>query len=352
MTTGERLRLSLEHREPDRVPIFAPNIIDTREPYDPDLKRYLDEFPFDEMEGVGGLLTTPSALRPLGGPDDDLFEDGYGCRYRYMGVGLPYCIHSPLSGASTAADVDAFEWPDAEAVEWVAADAAARARAKRESTDGLINVGIGPLFHQYHYLRGFDEWMLDIAGNRAVHQAIAGHIHRINQTILMRALEAVAPYVDLVSTGDDLGHSTAPYMSPVDFCALVKPWYADLIGAIKRRWPHLRFYLHSHGQIMDFVPDLAECGVDVLNPVLPLDHMDGPALKRDFGDRLTFHGGVDIEGIVPFGTVCEVRDHVKQVIDTLAPGGGYWFKCQAISPVMPPENVMAAYDLALEYGVY
>lgn len=349
ITSGERLRQSLDHREPDHIPLFAPNIIDTREPYDPELTRYLERFPFDAMEGIGGILSTPSAHRDLG---DDTSEDGYGCRYRYMGVGLPYCIHSPLAEARTIADVEAFDWPDPEAPEWVAVDAADKARAKRDSTDGVIGVGISPLFHQYHYLRGFEEWMMDIAGNRGVHEAIAGHIHHINKTLIMRVLEAIGPYVDVVSTGDDLGHSTAPYMSPADFRALVKPWYADLIGGIKARWPHLKFYLHSHGQIMDFVPDLVECGVDVLNPVLPLDHMDGAALKRDFGQDLCFHGGVDIEGIVPFGTVAEVRDHVKAVIDALAPGGGYWFKCQAISPVMPPGNVMAAYDCAVEYGIY
>ncbi|MFH1571216.1 MAG: uroporphyrinogen decarboxylase family protein [Gemmatimonadota bacterium] len=311
--------------------------------------RYLEAFPFDELEGLGGVMATPSAHRDLG---NDGFQDGYGCRFRYMGVGLPYCVYSPLAGAGTVAEVEAFPWPDPEAPEWIAPDAAAKAEAKRQSTDGLIAVGIPPLFHQYHYLRGFEAWMLDIAENRAVHEAIAGRLHHIHKTLILRLLAEVAPFVDLVSTGDDLGHSTAPYMSPADLRALVKPRYADLIGSIKGRWPHLKFYLHSHGQIMDFVPDLVECGVDVLNPVLPLDHMDAKALKRDFGSQLTFHGGIDIERIVPFGTVREVRDHVREVIDILGPGGGYWLKCQAISPVMPPANVMAAYDGALEYGVH
>ena len=129
-------------------------------------------------------------------------------------------------------------------------------------------------------------------------------------------------------------------------------YYQDLVGRIKNRFPHIKFYLHSHGQIMDLVPDLIDCGVDVLNPILPLDHMDAVQLKRAYGDELCFHGGVDVEHIMIFGTVDEVRDHVKQVIDTLAPGGGYWFKAQVISPVIPPENVIAAYELAIEYGQY
>jgi uroporphyrinogen decarboxylase len=92
--------------------------------------------------------------------------------------------------------------------------------------------------------------------------------------------------------------------------------------------------------------------VDVLNPILPLDNMDPVALKRDHGDDLCFHGGIDIERIVPLGSEREVREHVREVIDVMAPGGGYWLKLQAISPVCPPENVMAAYEEARDYGGY
>ena len=105
--------------------------------------------------------------------------------------------------------------------------------------------------------------------------------------------------------GDDFGWSLAPYMSPADFHRLVVPYYADLVGRVKSRFPHCKFYLHSHGQIMDLVPDLVACGVDVLNPILPVDHMDPVQLKGEFGDALCFHGGIDVEHIMPFGTVGE-----------------------------------------------
>ena len=350
MDSRERVLLSLDHGEPDRVPIFGPNIIDTREPYDEELIAFLDRFGFDDFAGgLGGLVVSPARHRTL---PDDTFEDEYGCRYKYMGVGSPYCIHSPLAQAKTVRDVEQFDWPDPDAPGLVADDAGKRAEEVRARTDSVTVVSVGTLFHQYHYLRGFEEWMVDIRLNRSVHRAIADRIHHINSTLVMRLLEEVAPFVDLVTTGDDLGTSTAPYMSPADFRALIKPYYADLIGRINSRWPHIKFYLHSHGQIMDLVPDLIECGVDVLNPILPLDNMDPVRLKQEFGGDLCFHGGIDIEQIMPFGSVEEVRDHVKETIDLLAPGGGYWFKAQAISPVIPPENVIAAYEYALEYGGY
>ena len=351
MTSRERVLLSLDRREPDRIPIFGPNIIKTREPYDAGLQAYLNDFGFDDFAHVGGLVNPPSHHREL---PDETFEDGYGCRYKYMGVGLPYCIHSPLKRVETIADVEAFDWPDPETPGMVAGDAKEQARRIRADagSEKATVVGMGHMFHQYHYLRGFEEWMVDIKLNRGVHEAIADHIHRINVTLLMRHLEEVGEYIDLVMAGDDLGTSTASYMSPTDFRALIKPYYKDLIGRIKGRWPHIRFYMHSHGQIMDLVPDLIECGIDVLNPVLPLDNMDPVRLKQAYGNDLCFHGGIDIEHIVLFGSVDEVRDHVKEVIDVLGPGGGYWFKAQAISPVIPPENVIAAYECAMEYGGY
>ena len=349
----ERVLQSLAHREPDRIPLFPPNIIDTREPYDPGLRAFLERFEFDDFVGVGGLTDSPSRQHPVGAdPSADEVEDGYGCRYRYMGVGLPYCTHSPLAEARTIADVEAFDWPDPEAPGLIAEDAADTARQVRAEAGRVTTASVAHLFHQYHYLRGFEQWMVDVRLHRGIHEAIASHIHDINTTLVMRWLEVVGESVDLVMAGDDLGTSTAPYMSPADFRALVKPYYADLIGRIKDRWPHIRFYLHSHGQIMDYVADLVECGVDVLNPVLPLDNMDPVRLKAEFGDRLCFHGGIDIEHIVCFGSVQEVRDHVARVIDILGPGGGYWFKAQAISPVMPPQNVMVAYECALELGGY
>ncbi|MBC8235286.1 hypothetical protein H8E77_37550 [bacterium] len=75
-------------------------------------------------------------------------------------------------------------------------------------------------------------------------------------------------------------------------------------------------------------------------------------LKREFGKQLSFEGGVDIEHILLFGTVDDVREHMKRVIDILAPGGGFFFKAQAIIRLIPYENPITAYNLALEYGRY
>lgn len=349
MNSRERVLAATNHIEPDRIPIYAPNMINTTAPYDPGLLHFLDTFPFDRHAPVQGLVNPPHQQVEVGGNE---LVDGYGCQFEYKGVGMPYCTHSPLATAESVVDIEAFDWPDPEAPDLISPDARALAATARQEGELVLNMGISHIFHQYHYMRGFEQWMIDVRLHRDVHRAIADHILHINSTLAMRLLEQVGQYTDMVSINDDLGTSVAPYMSPTDFRELVKPYYAALLAPIKARYPHIAVYMHSHGQIMDLVPDLIECGVDILNPILPLDNMDPVRLKQEWGDQLCFHGGIDIEHIVPFGTVDEVRDHVKQVIDILAPGGGYWFKAQAISPVIPPENVIAAYECALEYGRY
>ncbi|MBN1401381.1 MAG: hypothetical protein JXA74_11125, partial [Anaerolineae bacterium] len=122
MNPRQRVLMATGHQEPDRIPIFSPNIMDTAAPYDPGLRRYLDAFPFDDLASVAGYVGAPA--EKVEQPDGS-FLDGYGCRYRYMGVGLPYCIHSPLAEAETLAEIEAHPWPDPEAPGLIAADAQA-----------------------------------------------------------------------------------------------------------------------------------------------------------------------------------------------------------------------------------
>ena len=132
----------------------------------------------------------------------------------------------------------------------------------------------------------------------------------------------------------------------------IKPYFQELISQVKNKFPHIKFYLHCHGQVMDFVSHFIDCGVDILNPILPLDNMDPRELKDKYGKQLCFSGGIDIEKILPFGSESEVEKHVKEVIDILANNGGYIFKAQAISPKFPSQNVISTYKIAREYGQY
>jgi uroporphyrinogen decarboxylase len=113
-------------------------------------------------------------------------------------------------------------------------------------------------------------------------------------------------------------------------------------------------YLHSCGSIYRLIPDLIEVGVDILNPVqVNAAEMDSARLKKEFGKDLTFWGGGCDPVVMGNGTVPQVRDDVRRRIHDLAPGGGLIFgSVHNIQANVPPENIVAMFDAALEFGGY
>jgi uroporphyrinogen decarboxylase len=133
----------------------------------------------------------------------------------------------------------------------------------------------------------------------------------------------------------------------------VKPHVARFIDLGKQ--VGLKTMFHSCGAVRDLIPHWIELGLDALNPIQRRARgMELAGLKRDFGARLTFHGGVDHQQVLPFGSVEDVRREVHEVIDALAPGSGF---CLAASHDLlldefPPENILTMYDEAYNYGKY
>ena len=112
--------------------------------------------------------------------------------------------------------------------------------------------------------------------------------------------------------------------------------------------------LHSDGAIRDFLPDVIEDGIELIDPVqVQCAGMDMARLKRDFGADLTFHGAIDTQRILPFATPDAVRAEVVRCMQALGPGGGFILApCHNIQAVSPPENVVAMYETAYEEGAY
>lgn len=345
MSSRERVLLSLDHKEPDRLPIEPPNLVNIEGP----AKHLIDTFDFDRKVSLDFRKNLDEKYEL----PDNMFVDVYGCRWKYKGVGMPYCVYSPLAFARKAKDIEKYEkWPDPNDPLLIMKDARRKAKQLYEETECVTQIFGGQMFHRYAWLRGFAKWLIDMKTNPELYKAIAERLYHINSTSTMRLLQEVGDYTHVVVASDDMGASTTPFMSAEDFRQFVKPFYKALIDGIKREFPRLKFFLHSHGCIMKFIPDIIDCGVDILNPVLPGDNMDPVRLKKEFGRQLTFDGGVDIEYILPFKTPNVVREHVRKVIDILAPGGGYIFRLQMISHVVPYQNLYAAYETAREYGEY
>ena len=261
-------------------------------------------------------------------------------------------VDPPLADARGPADIEAgidhlesFDWPDYLDEDFD--DLAAKARCLHEETDRFIVANLWVhVFAAGQILRGFSNFMMDLAADRALAHHLMGRLVDRYRPRVERYIEAVGDYVDIIQVNDDLGTQTGPQISPDLYREMVKPYHRRLWEMIKRL-SGKPLLLHSCGSIYDVIPDLIEIGVDAINPVqVSAQNMDGALLKREFGKDLTFWGGgCDTQSVLGEGTPQQVRDEVRRRVDQFADDGGFVF-CQVhnIQHNVRPENVMAMYE--------
>jgi len=172
-------------------------------------------------------------------------------------------------------------------------------------------------------------------------------------------LTACGPYIQVLRlAGDDMGQQTGTLVSPKTFRAVIKPRFARVYQAARRLLdeinPACKIMAHTDGDVYPIIPDYLEMGLDVLNPTQPyVAEMDHEVLKREFGNRLSFHGGIDLQKVMPFGTPDEVRAEAIKTMRALGPSGGYILSpTHYLQPDVPPENVIALRDAVMECGHY
>jgi uroporphyrinogen decarboxylase len=294
---------------------------------------------------------------------DDCYQDEFGCVRKAARTAegeLMYYdfVAHPLSHIETISELARFHWPDPrDPARFAGLEAAAR--QMYETTDAAVMVNlIGSIFEFSWYLRGFEPMMSDLLFNKPLARALLEAMCEYQIALLGGMLDCVGQYVAVVHTGTDLGTQAAPMMSPHLYREMIWPYYRRFWDFIKTRTQAKIFY-HSCGSIVPMIPYLIEGGVDAIHPVQPnATHMGGQQgerrrLKQQFGNDITFWGGLDQQGVLPFGSAAEVREATKRLLDDFMPGGGYVF-CTGhnIQRGVPPENVLAAYDTVSEYGRY
>jgi uroporphyrinogen decarboxylase len=166
-------------------------------------------------------------------------------------------------------------------------------------------------------------------------------------------LDAAGDYVDIVQKVADLGTQRGLFISKELFREFIKPAEARVFDFIRKKAPHIKLWFHSCGAVSEIIDDFIDWGVDILNPIQPLaEGMDSAELKKRFGDKLCFHGGIDLQRAMP-GSIDDVKREVETRIRALAPGGGYILApANHIQNDTPPENVITLYEYAKEFGTY
>jgi uroporphyrinogen decarboxylase len=274
--------------------------------------------------------------------------DGSGRRIGYRPATGYYfeSIYNPLSGANSLADCENYSWPvrSDEELERLAVEA----RRLYSETDYAILASFGGSFlEEGQNLRGWTNFMMDLAGNPVFAEALLDKILENHLKNVDLFLDAVGDHIQIIQMGGDLGTQNGPQMHPDLYYDMIQPRQKILWQRIHEKKPDVAVFLHCCGAIFDLIPGIVDAGCDILNPVqISAKGMEPQLLKDKFGSELCFWGGgCDTQTILPFATPDEVYEHTRKMIDIFKPDSGFVF-CQVhnIQHNVPPENIVAMYD--------
>lgn len=277
--------------------------------------------------------------------------------HKWTEFGKYYAIHDQPLGQDplTQADIDAFEWPNPDQPAMFTG-LQEQAKYWYENTDyvvGADGIKVG-ILQTAAQIRGYDKLFLDFAINPEVAHAILDKISLIINKMYRNYMQAVGNFVQVVTITDDQGTQNSLLMSPAMFREFIKPRLKSLIDTIKSQ-ADVKVLMHCDGAILRIVDDLIEIGVDILNPIQTVvEGFENTAtLKEQFGDRICFHGGIDVQQIMPNATPEEIRLEVNKRIHDLGRNGGYIIApCHNINVDIPVENTLAMFEAAQEFGKY
>ncbi|MBN1135020.1 MAG: hypothetical protein JXM73_00445 [Anaerolineae bacterium] len=352
-SSWERVEAALAHRQPDRVPFdfwAVPEVAQRlREALDADDEEVL------RLLGVDCRMVT---TRYVGGRarelPDGAFIDPWGTHRRRVanefGVYEEYAGH-PLAEAETPADVLSWEW--ASSNDWDVSGV--QEQCERLNSNGRYHLRyeVGGIFEWSWALRGFERFLLDLVDKPEVACAIMDRFADIYIENTRRVIEAAGGLLDMVYTYDDVGIQGGLLMSARMWRKYILPRHQRLNAAIRSARYPVKIIYHSCGAVYPLIgPFVDEMGIDVLNPLQPrAAGMDMARIKAEFGDRLSFHGGVDIQHTLPHGAPAEVQAEVRERCAQLGRGGGYiCTSAHYIQADTPLKNIVAMYTTPREIG--
>ena len=211
------------------------------------------------------------------------------------------------------------------------------------------------IFQMSNHLMGYDGFLMSMMMYEEKAIWLLDKITEMKMQFWGTVLDRFGDRIDIVKELDDLGTQMNLWISPEMYRDLVKPRLTKLVDFIKSKKPGVKMMMHSCGSIFPVIPDLIDAGVDILNPIqYSANGMDPVEIKKQFGnDIVIWGGGIDTQKILPQGTVQEVKDETKRMLEIFMPGGGFVFApVHAIQHDVPTDNILAMWETVKEFGKY
>jgi uroporphyrinogen decarboxylase len=351
VTHRDRVLMSMQRKEPDRVPLFYRDVPEVERrllselclPDRGSLLRFLDiDFRWVAPEYVGPSLVIEEGKR---------IRDIWGIEYRYVEAGLGRyweIATNPLADTDDIAEMSDYPWPK---IEWFDFSTLASQIDQYDGYAVMTSPGESSpsILDNVEHLLGMERALMEAYLNPEFLHAIFDRVTEFVTLFIERMLEASGGRLDFVRIGDDYGTQRGLLMGLPQWKEFVGPSLKAVSQVCKRHGAY--YYHHSCGGIRELIPSLIEAGVDVLDPVQVLAQGMTPAeLKAEFGDRICFSGGVDEQELLIHGSAEDVRKGVRSLLDDMARGGGFFIgPTHNLQEDIPTRNILAMYEAARDW---
>jgi len=340
MIPRERVLAALKHERTDRTPsdFWA-------EP--PAWRRLFEYLGHQDADRLLDELGVDIRRLEARAPADITLENGlhqnfWGERFVYRQTpwgSMREDVKGALWNARSLSDLAAFPWPVPDAIDRSLLPAQCRRFPEHALLYGFADVWQRPLL-----VRGWEGMFVDMAERPEWAHFLSRKFTDFYREDYTRAAEITGGRIDLYLLISDLGSQRGPLISQAMFRGFVAPYLKEMIDLIHGIGGKVLF--HSCGAIGAFIPELIGLGIDILDPIQPAGpDMSPERLKADYGGRLAFHGGIDMQNLLPKGTPAQVAAEARRYCETLGKGGGYILApAHLFQPDVPPENVLAVYS--------
>lgn len=290
--------------------------------------------------------------------DEHSYRSPFGVLFRENEEGAYFAVaDAPMGTLNDPEDIDKYEsWPDPN-ITSPYEHLVSQAEYLEKNSDYLIGLdGIrGGILQTAIELRGFNPFFVDLVINKEYVNVLLNKILDIYKGYYSTYLSMLGKYGDVIFVQDDFGMQSSMMMSPGMWREMIRPKEAELIRHIKALAPHIKVIFHSDGSILPIIGDLAEIGVDFLNPIqTSLEEFTNTyKLNSEYGECICFHGGIDVQKVMTESDPTDVRLDVNRRICDLGKNGGYVITtCHNINVDIPVENLKAMYDAIKEFRSY